>query len=207
MRSTLFKMSTFLTFVFKVLSCARRKPWWEESESRLSKNLIISAAQRNGKLLLLHQKCFYYFTKNILVALLEEENARKWQKCQSRFGALSPWLAAWDGHGPGGLAPHLCRWAGTVWVARCCDGVMGCCGFWLFCVDTSDGFPLTAATSCIFGLGLLRRVLINRAKCLFSFNLSVFSKQTEALITVLWSSICLYAHVCDIMHATKGNSS
>ena len=41
------------------------------------------------------------------------------------------------GHGLGGLAPHQCRCVGIVWVVRCRDGVMGCCGVWLFCVNPS----------------------------------------------------------------------
>ena len=49
------------------------------------------------------------------------KNARKWQKCESCSGALPPWLAAWAGHGPGGLAQYQCRRAGAVvmewWVA------------------------------------------------------------------------------------------
>ena len=34
----------------------------------------------------------------------EAKNARKWSQCEPFFGAsLPPWLAAWAGHGPGGL--------------------------------------------------------------------------------------------------------
>jgi len=42
-----------------------------------------------------------------------------------------------SGHVPGGLAPHQCRWAGVVWAARCCDGVMRFFWLWLFCAYPS----------------------------------------------------------------------
>jgi len=68
------------------------------------------------------------------------KTAGKWQKRESYFGALTPWLAAWTGIGStqvqmsgcclgadlGGSAPHQCSSAGVVWAPRCHDFVMGC---------------------------------------------------------------------------------
>jgi len=53
------------------------------------------------------------------------------------FGGSSPWLTTWAGRGLGELAPHQCRWEGVVWAAHYRDGVIGYCGFFWFCADTS----------------------------------------------------------------------
>jgi len=65
----------------------------------------------------------------------EKKTAGKWRKCESYFGASTPWLAAWTGHELGGSAPHQCTWAGVVLAPRCRDFVMGWCGGWLFFID------------------------------------------------------------------------
>jgi len=65
------------------------------------------------------------------------QTAGKWWKCESYFGALTPWLADWAGYELGGLAPHQCRWAGVVWSPRCRDCVMGCLRGELFFIDPS----------------------------------------------------------------------
>ena len=52
---------------------------------------------------------YIYICIYIYIYIYNEETAGKWQTCESYFGALTPWLAAWAGHELGGSAPHQCR--------------------------------------------------------------------------------------------------
>ena len=55
-----------------------------------------------------HASCWVH--KDLTVTAKQiQKTAGKWQKCESYFGALTPWLAAWAGHALGGSAPHQCR--------------------------------------------------------------------------------------------------
>ena len=73
------------------------------------------------------EQCTWYFSGK----------RRKMAKMWILFWSIDSVAATCAGHELGGSAPHQCRWAVVVWVARCRDGVMSCCRLWLFCAYPS----------------------------------------------------------------------